>query len=78
VSPTGSAAAVSSSSCDSRGSFSTRYERLFLGRIGQEAENRQTDEKPLRWRSGAQAKRCAQRLTLWLRQTLQTVQKRRA
>ena len=40
------------------------YERLLLGRVGQQAQDRQSHEEAIRRRSGAEAERRAQRVAL--------------
>jgi len=52
-------------------------ERLLLGRVGQQAENRQPDEKALGG-GPAPGERCAERLTLRLRQSLEMASSRGA
>ena len=54
------------------------HERLLLGGVGQQAQDRQPDEEAIRRRSGAQAERRAQRVALRARQVLETVEHRRA
>ena len=54
------------------------YERLLLGGVGQQAQDRQPDEEAIRWRSGAQAERRAQRVALRARQLPETVEHLRA
>ncbi len=53
-------------------------ERLLLGGVGQEAQDRQAHEEALRWRSGAQAERRAQGVALRARQHRETVEQGRA
>ena len=54
------------------------HERLLLGGVGHQAQDRQSDEEAIRWRSVAQAERRAQRVALRARQTLETVEHVRA
>ena len=54
------------------------HERLLLGGVGQEAQDRQADEEALRWRSAAQAERRAQRVALRARQRPETAEQGRA
>ena len=53
-------------------------QRLLLGGVGQQAQDRQPDEEAIRWRSGAEAERRAQRVALRARQLLETAEHRRA
>ena len=53
-------------------------QRLLLGGVGQQAQDRQPDEEAIRRRSGAQAERRAQRVALRARQLLETAEHRRA
>ena len=54
------------------------HERLLLGGVGQKAQDRQAHEEALRWRSGAQAERRAQRVALRARQRPETAEQGRA
>ena len=54
------------------------HERLLLGGVGQQAQDRQPDEEAIRRRSGAQAERRAQRVALRARQMLETAEHGRA
>ena len=54
------------------------HERLLLGGVGQQAQDRQPHEEAIRWRPGGQAERRAQRVALRDRQVLETVEHRRA
>ena len=54
------------------------HERLLLGGVGQQAQDRQPDEEAIRWRSGAQAERRAQRVALRARQMRETAEHVRA
>ena len=54
------------------------HERLLLGGLGEQAQDRQPDEEPIGWRSGAQAERRAQRVALRVRQLLETAEHGRA
>ena len=54
------------------------HERLLLGGVGQQAQDRQPDQEAIRRRSGAQAERRAQRVALRARQMPETVEHRRA
>ena len=53
-------------------------QRLLLGRVGQQAQHGQTDQKAIRRRPGTQAERGPQRITLRNRQTIDVIQHRRA
>ncbi len=54
------------------------HQRPFPGHLGQQAQGRQADQKPVRWRPGTEAERDPQRVALRRRQTLQAVQHGRA
>ena len=54
------------------------HERLLLGGVGQQAQDRQADEEALRRRSGAHAERRAQRVALRARQRPETAEQGRA
>ena len=53
-------------------------ERLLLGGLGQQAEDRQPDEERIRRRSGAEPERDAERVALGLREALDELEDRRA
>ena len=53
-------------------------ERPLLGSLGQQAEDRQSDQERIRSRSGAQPEGDAKRVALGIRQTLRSVEDRRA
>ena len=54
------------------------HQRLLLGGVGQQAQDRQSDEEAIRRRSSAQAERRAQRIALRARQLLEPAEHRRA
>ena len=54
------------------------HERLLLGDVGQQAQDRQADQEAIRRRTGAQAERRAQRVALRARQMPETAEHRRA
>ena len=54
------------------------HQRLFLGDVGQQAQDRQTDEETVRWRPCAQAERGRQCVSLRDRETPEPAEHRRA
>ena len=54
------------------------HQRPFPGQLGQQAQDGQADQKPVRRRPGTEAERGPQRVALRRRETLQAVQHRRA
>ena len=51
---------------------------MLLGRLGQQPEDRQPHQEPVRRRAGAESERDAERILLGLRQAVQKVEERRA
>ena len=52
-------------------------QRLLLGRVGQQAQDRESDEEAVRRRPGTEAERGPQRIALRHRETLETIEHRR-